>query len=194
MRKSHSDSGQDDPSGLWPDLFSMPTRESTYYDLKHRPDSPYRYVKELLRGHLRSPSILFHFEKCGELHTTGSLDDDTAVMPPFQGWIVSGEKWESFTVDGRVHIDPEVFIIPKIEPEPESQIEPNADADAGIVTPVHVNIVKDTDSPASALVTPPTPPAPPQRYSDIVLEGKLLRFDGPGAESGPSREASLQVS
>lgn len=180
-------------AGKCADYSSMPTREATYYDLKHHPESPYRYVKELLRGHLRSPSILSHFEKCGELHTTGCLHDEVGVMPPFQGWIVSGEKWESFTVDGRVHMDPELFVIPKIEPEPESRMETSADIDMGIVTPVHVETVTETDSPDSILVTPPFVP-PPSRYSDVVLAGKHISFDGAGNDSGSPRDPSLQVS
>jgi hypothetical protein len=86
-------------------IFSLPTRDTTYYELKHAPDLVYRYLKTLLRGHLRSPSLLPHFEKCGELQSTGSSEDDLTAIPPFRGWIVSGERWESFTIDGRLHLD-----------------------------------------------------------------------------------------
>lgn len=159
----------------------MPNREATYYDLKHYPGSPYRYVKELLRGHLnQTPSILPHFEKCGELHSTGcSSNDGTTPIPPFRGWIVSGEKWESFTVDGRVRMDPEVFIIPKIETEPPLKTECDAEIGAQTpATPALFNIDTGVSSPDTVLVTPPPPP---KRYSDIVMQGRLLNLGDPGS-------------
>jgi hypothetical protein len=48
---------------------------------------------------------LTHFEKCGELQTAGSSEDDLTSVPPFRGWIVSGERWESFTIDGQLKLD-----------------------------------------------------------------------------------------
>jgi hypothetical protein len=83
----------------------LPSRNTTYYELKHGDEYSYQYVKTLLRGHLRSPAILAHFEKCGELQTAGSSEDDLLNIPPFRGWIVSGERWESFTIDGTLKLD-----------------------------------------------------------------------------------------
>jgi hypothetical protein len=48
---------------------------------------------------------LAHFEKCGELQTAGLSEDDLTNIPPFRGWIVSGERWESFTIDGTLKLD-----------------------------------------------------------------------------------------
>lgn len=143
----------------------MPSRDSTYYDLKHRPDSTYRHVKSLLRGHLRAPTILSHFEKCGELHSTGCSEDDLTCLPPFRGWIVSGEKWESFTIDGRVLMDPDEFIVPvppKVDDSPLSKGDSEADR-----------------SQSPVLVTPPAPP--PRTYSDILIQGQRLSLDDNGA-------------
>jgi hypothetical protein len=86
-------------------IHRLPSRDITYYELKHRDDSDYQYVKTLLRGHLKSPAILPHFEKCGELQTAGSSEDNLTAIPPFRGWIVSGERWESFTIDGQLRLD-----------------------------------------------------------------------------------------
>lgn len=86
-------------------IHRLPSRDTTYYELKHQSDSNYQYVKTLLRGHLKSPAILAHFEKCGELQTAGSSEDDLTNLPPFRGWIVSGERWESFTIDGQLRLD-----------------------------------------------------------------------------------------
>jgi hypothetical protein len=86
-------------------IHRFPSRDLTYYELKHPDDSNYQYVKTLLRGHLRSPAIQPHFEKCGELQTAGSSEDDLTNLPPFRGWIVSGERWESFTIDGQLRLD-----------------------------------------------------------------------------------------
>jgi hypothetical protein len=86
-------------------IHRFPSRDLTYYELKHPDDSNYQYVKTLLRGHLRSPALQPHFEKCGELQTAGSSEDDLTNLPPFRGWIVSGERWESFTIDGQLRLD-----------------------------------------------------------------------------------------
>lgn len=130
----------------------LPSRDVTYYDLKHPSDSNYQYVKTLLRGHLKSPAILPHFEKCGELQTAGSSEDDLTAIPPFRGWIVSGERWESFTIDGQLRLDlsdssfdSDTFPMPSpaiaFKPSPIESIPP-----AVVKTVKTSDIPEDTDS------------------------------------------------
>lgn len=156
--------------------YSMPSRDTTYYDLKHRPESTYRYVKSLLRGHLRPPTILSHFEKCGELHSTGcSSEDDLTCLPPFRGWIVSGEKWESFTIDGRSILDPTEFVVPiKVAPEPTAS--PQVENASEVGNSPSVKVASEGDRAESPLlVTPPAPP--PRTYSDILIQGQRLTLE-----------------
>ena len=89
-------------------------------------------------------------------------------------------------------MDPEVFIIPKNEPGTPVKVETDTDAgaEAGAATPAtpaHFNIDTGVSSPDTIIITPPPPP---KRYSDIVMQGKLLNLGG----SGSPQDASVQVS
>ena len=188
----------------------MASREVTYYELKHRPNSTYPLVKTLLRGHLRSPAFLPHFEKCGELHSTGCSEDNLTLIPPFRGWIVSGEKWESFTIDGKVLLDPDVFI-PYVPPTPIGD-DISVTATAGgstpsetpgtpplpalmVATPTTISTPVETviETPAQTIVQPSisSPPAPAphpaaMRYADIVIHGKHLEGTDDKHSSAPT--------
>lgn len=79
---------------------------NTYYDLKHQAGSRYQQCKKLLRGNAGAPVPLPQFEQCGQFATSG--EDVDGEEPPFKGWIVSGQRWESFTLDGARKVGVEV--------------------------------------------------------------------------------------
>lgn len=176
----------------------------------------YPYVKTLLRGHLRAPTFLPHFEKCGELHSTGCSEDDLTMIPPFRGWIVSGEKWESFTIAGKVLLDPDVFI-PYVPPTPiEDDISVTANAGSipstpsdppgtpslptvVITTPTTLGLTpveSKIEIPTLPLADTPTSsplhaPASAMRYADIVIHGKHL--EGTDDQHSSDKTGSCQV-
>lgn len=87
----------------------LPPKKTTYYDLKHRPNSPYQRAKALVRGSPASAdSLNNHFGPIGPFDVTRPPAPGTTtstVLPPFSGWIVSGRKWESFDRDAGLHSD-----------------------------------------------------------------------------------------
>ncbi|KAK4683647.1 tRNA-specific adenosine deaminase 1, partial [Tremellales sp. Uapishka_1] len=84
------------------DLLDMPSLSltTTYHDLKHPTLSAYQDAKAILRGSvigsIRSDDVFGDFQ-----NTSGN----EGVDPPFKGWIVSGKRYESFTIHGKVEQD-----------------------------------------------------------------------------------------
>lgn len=79
-------------------------KRETYFEMKQ--GTAYQAVKSLLRGQIGETRLIPGFEKCGMLSSTEAPlneveeDEEKSARPPFAGWIVSGEAWESIDREG----------------------------------------------------------------------------------------------
>lgn len=77
-------------------LTSLTPDNSTYYALKHTPDSAYQSAKAILRGVAGNMGhFTAEFANFGGFSTT--VGDEAT---PFRGWLLSGKPYESFTAEG----------------------------------------------------------------------------------------------
>ncbi|WVW86372.1 hypothetical protein I302_108417 [Kwoniella bestiolae CBS 10118] len=87
---------------------------STYYECKHLHQTSYQLAKKILRGIPTSSKSIKGLEKFEAIlstassHTNGTDKSGTSPpppLPPFRGWLVSGERFESVTSSGHIYID-----------------------------------------------------------------------------------------
>ncbi|ODO05561.1 hypothetical protein I350_04616 [Cryptococcus amylolentus CBS 6273] len=76
---------------------------ATYWDLKHPSPTPaYQLAKSALRGELVKVQGEGAWKALGEMYSTSKSEGSTGPDPPFEGWLVSGKPFESFTMLGEV--------------------------------------------------------------------------------------------
>ncbi|TYJ58946.1 hypothetical protein B9479_000381 [Cryptococcus floricola] len=77
--------------------------EATYWDLKHPSPTPaYQLAKSALRGESVKVRGEGAWAALGEMYSTSKSEGSAGPDPPFEGWLVSGKPFESFTILGKV--------------------------------------------------------------------------------------------